>query len=34
VDAFASLAKDIDRTCRLTGEFTLRSGQVVPEYFD
>ncbi|HEY5981501.1 MAG TPA: orotate phosphoribosyltransferase, partial [Microlunatus sp.] len=29
-----SLARDIDTTCRLTGEFTLRSGQVVPEYFD
>jgi orotate phosphoribosyltransferase len=34
VDALTSLAQDIDRTCRLTGEFTLRSGQVVPEYFD
>ena len=25
---------DIDACCRLTGEFTLRSGQVRPEYFD
>ena len=29
-----SLAADIDATCRLTGEFTLRSGQVSAEYFD
>src|SRR5690606_14435874 len=29
-----SLAADIDATCRLTGEFTLRSGQVSDEYFD
>ncbi|NYG54538.1 orotate phosphoribosyltransferase [Nocardioides perillae] len=28
------LARDIDATCRLTGEFTLRSGQVATEYFD
>jgi len=28
------LAADIDATCRLTGEFTLRSGQVSTEYFD
>jgi orotate phosphoribosyltransferase len=28
------LAADIDATCRLTGEFTLRSGQVSHEYFD
>lgn len=28
------LARDIDDTCRLTGNFTLRSGQVVTEYFD
>jgi len=28
------LARDIDRCCRLTGEFTLRSGQVASEYFD
>jgi orotate phosphoribosyltransferase len=29
-----SLAADIDACCRLTGEFTLRSGQVATEYFD
>lgn len=29
-----TLAADIDATCRLTGEFTLRSGQVSNEYFD
>ena len=29
-----SLAADIDATCRLTGEFTLRSGQVSDTYFD
>ncbi len=29
-----SLAADIDACCRLTGEFTLRSGQVSSEYFD
>ena len=28
------LAADIDAACRLTGEFTLRSGQVSNEYFD
>jgi len=28
------LARDIDACCRLTGEFTLRSGQVATEYFD
>ena len=28
------LARDIDARCRLTGEFTLRSGQVSQEYFD
>jgi orotate phosphoribosyltransferase len=28
------LAGDIDAHCRLTGEFTLRSGQVASEYFD
>ena len=30
----ATLARDIDASCRLTGEFTLRSGQVSSEYFD
>ena len=29
-----TLAADIDSTCRLTGEFTLRSGQVADAYFD
>lgn len=29
-----TLAADIDATCRLSGEFTLRSGQVSNEYFD
>ena len=29
-----TLAADIDSTCRLTGEFTLRSGQVADTYFD
>ena len=29
-----TLARDIDSTCRLHGEFELRSGQVVTEYFD
>jgi orotate phosphoribosyltransferase len=29
-----ALARDIDATCRLTGEFVLRSGQVTDEYFD
>lgn len=29
-----TLAADIDATCRLSGEFTLRSGQVSTEYFD
>ena len=28
------LAAEIDRTCRLRGSFTLRSGQVATEYFD
>jgi orotate phosphoribosyltransferase len=30
----ATLAADIDTHCRLTGQFTLRSGQVASEYFD
>jgi orotate phosphoribosyltransferase len=30
----ATLAADIDAICRLTGEFTLRSGQVADTYFD
>jgi orotate phosphoribosyltransferase len=30
----AALAADIDAICRLTGEFTLRSGQVADTYFD
>ena len=29
-----ALARDVDACCRLTGEFTLRSGQVASEYFD
>jgi orotate phosphoribosyltransferase len=29
-----ALARDVDARCRLTGEFTLRSGQVSHEYFD
>jgi orotate phosphoribosyltransferase len=29
-----ALAHDVDARCRLTGEFTLRSGQVASEYFD
>ena len=29
-----TLASDIDACCRLTGEFTLRSGTVATEYFD
>ncbi|MGW8566232.1 orotate phosphoribosyltransferase [Isoptericola sp. NPDC055881] len=28
------LARDVHRACRLTGTFTLRSGQVASEYFD
>jgi orotate phosphoribosyltransferase len=34
VTADAALAADIDAACRLTGTFTLRSGQVSHEYFD
>ena len=33
-DLLSELARDIDRTCRLTGSFTLRSGQTATEYFD
>jgi orotate phosphoribosyltransferase len=33
-DRDPSLAQDVDACCRLTGEFTLRSGQVASEYFD
>ncbi|WP_275003888.1 orotate phosphoribosyltransferase [Promicromonospora iranensis] len=29
-----TLARDIDAACRLTGTFTLRSGQAASEYFD
>jgi orotate phosphoribosyltransferase len=29
-----TLAGDVDACCRLTGEFTLRSGQAATEYFD
>ena len=29
-----TLAHDVDACCRLSGEFTLRSGQVSSEYFD
>ena len=28
------LARQITESCRLTGRFTLRSGQISPEYFD
>src|SRR6188508_2887929 len=28
------LAADVDACCRLSGEFTLRSGQIASEYFD
>lgn len=30
----SALAADVDAACRLTGSFTLRSGQVSSEYFD
>ena len=33
-DTLTELARDIDAVSRLTGEFTLRSGQVASEYFD
>lgn len=34
VSADPGLAADIDACCRLSGTFTLRSGQVSSEYFD
>lgn len=34
IPADPNLARDVDHCCRLTGEFTLRSGQVASEYFD
>jgi orotate phosphoribosyltransferase len=34
VTADSALAADIDAACRLSGTFTLRSGQVSHEYFD
>ena len=33
-DSRTALARDIDRVCRLTGTFQLRSGQTATEYFD
>ncbi len=33
-DSLTTLAHDIDRRCRLTGTFQLRSGRSVGEYFD
>ena len=33
-DDLADLARRIGETCRLTGTFTLRSGQVSTTYFD
>ncbi|HEX8970048.1 orotate phosphoribosyltransferase [Oryzihumus sp.] len=33
-DALTELAREVDARCRLTGEFTLRSGAVSQEYFD
>ncbi|WP_346769302.1 orotate phosphoribosyltransferase [Planctomonas sp. JC2975] len=30
----SELARDIDSVCRLSGEFTLRSGLIASEYFD
>lgn len=32
--ALLDLARDVDRLCRLSGSFTLRSGTQVEEYFD
>lgn len=33
-DAFAELARRVTERCRLTGTFTLRSGQTATTYFD
>ncbi len=33
-DVDSDLARDIDAICRLTGRFTLRSGQIADTYFD
>ena len=33
-DELELLARDIDERCRLSGQFTLRSGQVADTYFD
>lgn len=33
-DELRTLAHDVDRQCRLTGEFVLRSGGTATEYFD
>ena len=33
-DSIERLADDIDAIARLTGTFTLRSGQIATEYFD
>ncbi|MGF0116377.1 orotate phosphoribosyltransferase [Promicromonospora sp. Marseille-Q5078] len=33
-DPDPDLARDVDRACRLTGTFTLRSGRQATEYFD
>ena len=33
-DEHAQLARDVDIKCRLSGRFTLRSGQTSAEYFD
>src|SRR6478672_8745134 len=33
-DTLTDLAREVDARCRLTGEFTLRSGAVSQEYFD
>lgn len=33
-EQLTALARDVDALCRLTGTFTLRSGQVADTYFD